>query len=414
MYDHSFGIFNFQKVMRRSDFINIPEVEQLAYKIAALERAMMMSFTFFEGENILKSFHLKKKNAYKAQDFSCELVLRKVARNIEELNPNKPPNRDFIISNVCRILEEGVPCRVYRLDVKSFYESFLDDFTWNLIESSIELNLQTKKLYKKTMLDFKNIGGVGLPRGLKLSAVVSELAMVGFDHSVWNKENVYFYVRYVDDIFIVTSGYENPTMFLDFINKTLPKGLTLNENKQKIIDVPSKAVVTVNDKIVFKVNYLGYNFTVYDPKNNQKNLYRNVRVNISDDKIVRFKKRIIKCLLDFCGSNDFELLLDRVKFLSSNFSIYDKKRMKKKLAGIYYGYPRLSIDSESLEELDLFLRRAILSNHGRVFRMLSTKLTHKQKRLILACSFCRGFQDKKFVYFSAPRISEIQECWLYE
>ncbi len=50
---------------------------------------------------------------------------------------------------------------------------------------------------------------VGLPRGVPLSATLSEYSMKRFDRFVSTLPEVYYYARYVDDIVIVTGARED-------------------------------------------------------------------------------------------------------------------------------------------------------------------------------------------------------------
>jgi hypothetical protein len=195
----------------------------------------------------------------------------------------------------------------------------------------------------------------------------------------------------------------------------------LNSSKTKIVTEESRvrpAKVGETPILRLSFDYLGYTFSVYDPQQKPKNLKaglhsRAVTVDIAKTKVKKLKTRIIRSFLDFKKNGNFSILLDRVKFLTQNFSVYNSKVGSQKLAGIFHSYPQVTDDASSLIELDQFLKHATLSKSGRLFSNTSGMLSSLQKRQLLAHSFVRGHADKSFVHFSAVRISEIQKCWLY-
>ncbi len=243
--------------------------------------------------------------------------------------------------------------------------------------------------------------------------------MKQFDHLIRSGDDTFYYSRYVDDIIIMTSTREKKAEFVTWIKSSLPPGLSLNPNKREIVEVLSKV-----EKIkgscaphIFSFDYLGYAFTVSNPTTveagNKKNgeLNRSVLIDIASRKIKKFKTRIVRAFLDYGKTGDWDLLRDRVAFLTQNFSVYNPKAGGKKLAGIYYSYPLVNAESGGLLELDRYLRNAVLARTGRVFSKSALRLCGKQKRQLLSSSFVRGHASQSFIHFSGHRISDIQRCW---
>lgn len=326
-------------------------------------------------------------------------------------------SRSFIVTILQHFLEESVAFRVYRLDIKSFYESFSINEIENKLFSLREISPHSKQLTKALLHHYSTIDGEGLPRGMAISAILSDFMMKEFDSSARNHPNVYLYGRYVDDIIIITNHDEDEFNFIEGIKQQLPKGLHLNERKQAIKSFDKhKAVKQQEPFLKFSIEYLGYQFFIYDrPKgNDNKPIFRLVRVEIAQSKIKKIKLRIVRTLIEFLKTKDETLLLDRIKYLTSNFSIIDKNTGKRRLAGIYHGYPLLSSQSKSLEELDKFLRNAILSKKGAIFSKTAVFISSRLKRRLLAQNFTRGHANKYFIYFSPSKISQIQKCWINE
>jgi hypothetical protein len=162
---------------------------------------------------------------------------------------------------------------------------------------------------------------------------------------------------------------------------------------------------------------LGYQFSIFDPTSEypaQNPGYRLVRTEIAVNKVRKIKLRIVRAFIDFKRSKNRTLLLERIKYLSSNFSVTDKNTGKKKLAGIFHSYPHLSDDSTSLTELNDFLRNAVLSKKGKLFSKTFPLLNAKLKRKLLAQDFAEGHSTRRFIHFSPLTINKIQECWQYE
>jgi len=347
-----------------------------------------------------------------------ELVARKLCSNIKNTSKAISPGRAQIVSNLRLLLEEGVPFRVYRLDVKSFYESFKASSVIAKVGELTELSPLSKRLLHDLLGCHAALGGTGIPRGLALSAALSEHLMRDFDHKVRGHSEVFFFSRYVDDIIIVTSAREDSTIFVRQIEKMLPSGLRLSPTKRQIEEARDRVnPIKPGDAPVdlFKFDYLGYSFRIGEPvrgKNKQPgDHYRTVAVDIAEKKITRFKTRISRSFLDFAKSGDWPLLRDRIKFLTKNFSVYNAKAGGKKIAGIFYSYPLASSDAQGIASLDRFLRNAILAENGRLASLSSPKLTRAQKSQLLSNSFMEGHARASFIYFSGSRLKQIQACW---
>lgn len=329
--------------------------------------------------------------------------------------------RSQIVKNLKLLLEEGVPYRIYRLDIRSFFESFQKKHVLDVVASIKNLSPHSRLLIEELLKSHAAIGGNGIPRGLSLSAVLSEILMQDFDQKVRWSNNTFYYSRYVDDIIIVSSAREKVADFLTELCAWLPPGLELNPDKKDIIEASTRVEKenSVVAKNLLQFDYLGYQFLVKNPTKQQAGkmrdgeLFRKAHVDIARKKIKRIKTRIIRSFLNYAKTNDWELLRDRVAFLTQNFSVYNPKAGGKKIAGIYHSYPLVSDGAPSLRELDRFLRNAVLAKNGRVFSITSTMLSAHQKRQLLANSFARGHSSRSFIHFSATRISQIQSCWVY-
>jgi hypothetical protein len=422
--DQSFHQDSLRRVIKKSDYDKIPYLYLTTVRDLILKQAVESANDNFGGSNPLESFLLNNKNVYRFSKFNDELVLRQACKNLKLIYGYVAPNRDNIIRNLKVLLSEGVPYSVFRLDVKSFYESFNNDYIFNEIISLRSINPQTKSVLNALMSQYVKAGGSGLPRGLEFSAVMSEILMQPFDNKIKNHIEVFFYARYVDDILIITKPQTNSKTFVNFVIENLKlMGLSLNNKKRQITKCPEnvaplKPPITLPKDVIVGFEYLGYSFKVYEPNQVKtqnslaKKQFREVKTDIASSKAKRYKTRIIKSFLDFTKNKDFKLLGMRIQFLTSNFSVPDKDSDKKKLAGIYHNYPQLTT-YEGLSDMDSFLKNAIFSNHGRVFSLSSPHLTKHRKLLLLKHSFEHGHKNRYFLHYNDYEISQIQECWKY-
>lgn len=421
MFDQSFCINTLERTIRKKDFDHkltaaLQEIFRQQQITLALDSA---NTSFNKPSNPLGSFPLHGKNIYRFTKLSDDLVARKLCDNLKRYRKKTKPGRSQIVQCLNLLLTEGVPFRVYRLDIKSFYESFNANFVDSSIRDLASLSPHSKSLLISLLASYRSMGGTGIPRGLSLSALLSEILMRSFDLSMVHSDNVYYYARYVDDIIVITSDKENSKIFLNWTQAKLPEGLNLNTQKQKVSAVPDKVIVAkgADQTERLRFDYLGYSFSVLDPvqikKLNPNDHHRDVTVDIAAKKIAKIKTRIIRSLVDHSRQPDWELLRDRLKFLRQNFSVHNPKIGTKKLAGIYHSYPEISPNAVGLLDLDRFLKNAVLSKSGRVFSKSSPHLSPKEKRELLSQSFVRGHQEQTFVHFSGKRINQIQRCWLY-
>lgn len=410
MYDQSFNAISLSKTLRRSDFNKMRSLRDDVVKQHQISEAVQQAKMGGWHTSPLSSTILRKKSVYSLKNFSDELLIRKINDNIRRHRKHRHPARTSIVSNASKLIGEAVCYRLYRLDIKSFYESFQIPKVLALVDSIEMLSIPSRKLIQNLFKHFSAGGGCGIPRGLTISATLSDLMMADFDKSIERNKNVFFYARYVDDILIITNSSENEQDFLKEIKKLLPAGLQLSRSKQFIQSV-SKA--TSLSKLVLQFEYLGYKFSVHDPS--QKKQFRKVSLDIADTKIAKIKTRIIRSLISYCDDGNFERLLLRIKFLTTNFSVLDANRSKKRLAGIYYNYHLINGNSPNgLDCLDRFLSSSVLSGDGNIFSRFFFLSTYSQRKILMKLSFKRGFTEKIFLHFPATKLKEIQDCWRYE
>ncbi|WP_296465102.1 antiviral reverse transcriptase Drt3a [Rhodoferax sp.] len=421
MYDQSFSKKTLARVIQKRDFNHVPVATRDAFREELLDKALVSALSNFNSPSPpLATFPLFNKSVYQLPKLEDELVARKLTQNLRRFASSSAEGRSQIVRNLALLLSEGVPYRVYRLDVRSFYESFQKSEVIRTLHQLRHLSPQSKSLIETLLNSHAAMGGSGVPRGLSLSAILSNLLMRDFDKTIHSNQETFYYSRYVDDIVIITSTREKAERFITQVKHSLPEGLELNPNKRQIVEAEGRVKPTkpTDPKVsLFEFEYLGYRFIVSEPIKQRNNVsagdqHRNVIVDIGLSKVKKLKTRIVRSFLDFSRNGDWELLHDRIAFLTQNFSVHNPKAGDKKLAGIFHSYPLLTDAAAALHELDRFLRNAILSRTGRTFSSSATSLSASKRKQLLTYSFVRGHAHKVFAHFHSTRISEIQRCWV--
>lgn len=333
------------------------------------------------------------KNVFYVKKYEDILVLRKINYILYRLYKVKQADRTNIVSQIKHLLQESGPMTIMKFDIQSFYESIDKD---KVITDIVNKNLLSYK-NKTILLNFmykKEFPQSGLPRGINISATLSELYLERFDEAIANYDGVYFYARFVDDM-IIFSYKKNEGRIKDYIEQLfLDLNLHLNPNKESVI-------FHEDSSHSFDFEFLGYKFQ-YDGKLN---------LSIADSKIKKYKTRIILALLDFIKNADYELLKKRIRFLTGNYPIRRSSAKGNLYGGIYYNYPLLESNSSGLSELTDFLQNALCAKSSVFGRKLCTVLTEKNRRELLHYTFESGFKNRKVNLFSPSEIHLIKKCW---
>nr|WP_314522842.1 antiviral reverse transcriptase Drt3a [uncultured Rahnella sp.] len=381
---------------------------------------------FRAGVSIHK-FQLKGRCVYSSSCLKEKLILRHTNFNLKRTKGVFLKQRNTIIEEIKINLKEGTQYRIYRLDIKSFFESIDLDVLISIINNNSDISRHTKnivKWYLKTCE--RTFSSKGLPRGLEISPVLSEIYLSEFDKKITKDNDVFYYARFVDDIIIITSGFENENEIINKIQAELPRGLVLNSNEDKKSISPlitkRKQGTQPNGSLVYQFNFLGYSFSVIDTVLTNPRIahvcYRHVKVDLSPNRLKKIKTRIAKSFYAFKKNGDFKLLLDRISFLTSNrdlkrkiknTSLVDKLKIS---TGIYYSNAKLDVNSESLISLDKFLIFCTSSNKHRINKIAKFNLNKNQKKEILRNSFKKGFSERIYRKFNYGRYEEIIKIWL--
>lgn len=367
--------------------------------------------TILKGKTTYILEKIKKDNSNLKQRLIDDFVLRKVNKNLRRTYGVRQSDRYKIIKNVKSLLSENSPFYVCKTDIKHFYETINRDKILSDIRSSSILSFDTKFILEQFFSNELFHDTQGLPRGINISATLSEYFMRYFDKEIRKICGVYYYARFVDDI-IIFSTKEITKSTLKQISELLPKGLALNLEKTNIVKFHNKASLFLKDKL--SITFLGYQFFKYAEKNKKHETKIKIKTVIAPQKIKKIKERLIKTFIAFSKHKDIKLLKDRLLFLSANYPI---KSMRQEITpydkigylhgGIAYNYPLID-DTSCLKELDTFLFQLINTT---AFSKINNTFTPGQRKELQKYSFYAGYQRRIKRMFNFNRRTEIVECW---
>ncbi|UYO75024.1 RNA-directed DNA polymerase [Halomonas qinghailakensis] len=319
---------------------------------------------------------------------------KQIQKNIKYTYGVKQADRDLIVPQLRSVLDNKFPKVILKTDIKSFYETINRRLLLEKLNESPILSLTTRKLIARILKSYEEESGeaLGIPRGVGVSAYLSELYMQDFDSEIESLPNMIYYARYVDDIIIVLSPEPGKSSqdYLSLIENILEKEkLSLNflDQKTKNFDFSSA-------DINFEFDYLGYKFKCYggavslELANKKKSNY-NRRI---ADVINAYKKNSIKQ-----PSKARKELLLRLKFLTYNTKLSNNKGNA--VVGIYNSNKWIT-NSNCLQSLDDRLNGLAGSINNQSLRDRISKF-----------SFKKGFDKRLFANFSAQDFSSITRAW---
>lgn len=320
-------------------------------------------------------------------------AIKQITNNISRIYKVRQANRNQIVTQLSDCLSDGFPYHVVKLDVQEFYESIDHSVLLSKLRSDQLLSATTMRLIERLLWDYASAAGTagrGLPRGVGLSAILSELYMRDFDDRISSLEDVAFFARYVDDIIVLFA----PT-----------KGSTTDDYRKKVVEELRRKKLLVNASKsteappATELTYLGYKFS--DVRS------ASCTVLMSDAKFQKYKKRLNACFTRYNrqrtrkSKKAYRLLVKRVQYLTGNTQLTHSKQNA--FVGIYFSNPHLT-ELSQLQRLD----DALATHIG--------KLTHSAslQTKLQAYSFQAGYSERTFRRFHRlHEFEEITKAWKY-
>jgi len=323
------------------------------------------------------------------------LCLRRTNHIIKKALRTPILNRDDEVKQLLQVLRGETKCNIFRTDIKSYFESVpFAEIIGRLETDGLRNNCALTHLKNLNSFLVQHHLFSGLPRGLALSSTLADYALQGFDRDIFNCDSVVYYTRYVDDICIV--HFTDHQVIEKLIEQNLPYSLKLNQDKTQMLELPSAK----------HLEFLGYRIELNHARG----------VSIADNKIGKAKKRIVLSLRAFLHDHDFDLLFDRLRFLSCSTRIKKVNRKMPVFIGYRHVYRLCENDAivKQLKNLDAFMHGIINSKRFVLGRSLRAILNDEQRKQLHTISFEKYYGSKLTFTIKPKRISDIKRAWQYE
>ena len=326
-------------------------------------------------------------------DYLCQnLILRKLHKNIKAIYKVQQADRNTIVRQMRILLNENVDMWVVRLDVRHFYESINREKLITKLTEDARLSYPSITLLQSLFKEPVVAGGTGMPRGLGMSAAMSELYMKYFDLTIRRVEGVYYYARFVDDIIVFCSSEWSKELTWKIAQDGLNRlGLELNTEKSYTWCSSAQRAELV---------YLGYTFMKIGSK---------VDVSIADKKINVIKTRLTKSFVRFAKDRNFNLLKLRIKFLTGNFTLYQADTLLPIKVGLFFNYKQAT-NIVSLDKLDKYYQKLLHCRTGKLGSHIA--LTKLELKDLEKYSFRFGYENHVNHHFTNDQMDMITNCWL--
>jgi hypothetical protein len=361
------------------------------------------------GDLELHQIAIKGNVAHSIRSTPHLVALRCLNQTIRQSVGIEPSDRDTVIRRLTSVLAEGVPHRLYKFDIRKFFDSVDTLQLFPQLANEVRIPRSAVLVLENFLYELAIRGISGLPRGIQLSATLSEYSMKQFDRFVSRLPEVYYYARYVDDIIIVTGAREDLAKFTRQIKRKLPFTLEFNSTKTRHIAIPVQPK-SDGSSVVGDFDYLGYNFSIHETKRVDHRLSRSVDVTLASSKIRRLKSRVSRAVACFAADGDVGLFERRLQLLTGNYNLRDVSTGRLRNVGLYCNYRRANSDV-GLIELDSFLRSIFVGERSSLARLLASKISPTARRSFLRFSFAKSFNNRTFYNFRPDELAELARCW---
>ena len=405
-----------QRINKERDKIHKSELKEEKKELKRIREESISKILEKIAENVNKpdfSINISNGGIYGKPSYKLEnkieniFLSKQLQQNIYRKYKIRQSSRFEILSLFKNLLEDGFPKYVIRTDIKCFYETITQREVLQKIKEDNLLSLKTQRFVGEILNGYNIItsqteGFKGVPRGVGISAYLSELYMRSIDNKIKELPDLIFYARYVDDIIAVFTPPKQEKCLLKKYKTGIysiieESYLSINEEKTNLIDLfQDLRHINLKDNRCKPIVFLGYTIgSKVVQKQNENNSNGTpideyaLSIEMSERKLERYKLKIKLAYSDFEKKKKhdrqraFKLLLARIDYLSSNTKLRNNK--SRVFVGIYYSNPLL-MNCDSLAQLNR-------SHKWRVFRL---GFSSNEKEQLLKCNFEDGFHKRTF------------------
>lgn len=410
---------NMRKSIRYKDLHKFPQFNSKANIEAIADKTVGKISSNSVWANAIEKIWVKGKVAWNIKDPKAVLAHNLLNRNLKANYSSQNQDRKVTIDLIISHLKDSYSYCVHRLDIKSFYESFDRRDILKKFRNDSIISKKSVSILEGFFQELSKLGAKGLPRGIGISSVLSEIMMSQFDEKISSLKEVLFYARFVDDIIIITTpNFNSNALKRKVKNAGLPEALEFHSKGDKVFfSTISKASEKHMPTVEF--DFLGYLFSVKSVENDVgRNLdfkRRELDVSIASEKVKKIKLRIIKSFAATLSSrkaseSDIALLNKRIMFLSKNFRLPNSEKEKNIHSGIYHNYSFID-DLSQLKEIDRFYQSLLFGNKTRLSKRIRKGIPFNSRKGLGKHSFLRGFQEKEHCRFDNSDFNLIKRIW---
>lgn len=388
----------------------IAHMEALADEVNSRSFAFNISTSVFDGK---EEFMLD-------DSLAASYAMKQLQHNIKRTFKIEMTGRHQILSSIKRLLNVKMPIYIIRTDISGFFESIPQERLLKKVLDNSLLSYKSKAFIKGIIDEYERIKDttlvaprVGVPRGIGISSILSEIYMKDIDNRLRSRREVIYYTRYVDDIFMIMTSLEDyktiddyyaalEVMFSEYGLSLKPK----TDAKCQLVKYSPKEMFTP-----VSFDYLGYKLNM-----SVVNKILITSYTLSDKKKTRIDERINNAFAHFENLSKVDIkvarkdLIDSLNFITGNFRLSNAKHCAK--VGLYYNNDLL----DEISELDSYtstLHVHPINPHAGSFRTVVERQAYIDalKAKIDKIDFKARWEDKTMYDFSVARIAEIS-IWL--
>lgn len=426
------------------DVLEIIQLKQELKDLREKKQECLQSYTDSLANNVNGSnfrFHLIKVKLGSKVGFKIDrnnhsqlFAMKQLQCNLQKTFKVKQANRHLIMANIKLLLKTKRPYYIIRTDVSSFFESISQDILLHSIMNNTLLSYKSKVFIKailnqyeeekKKLTDEESIGmkeGHGVPRGIGISSLLSEIYMRDLDNTLRKRPEVIFYVRYVDDIFMLLAQLPHDKTIEDYYNDLENEFKKFELSLKKFADEKCFVYDCEKQKSqLLEVTYLGYKLSDKNVPQGTGNSERAIYFHLSTNKHNRIKQRINNAFKHFDFINKYNLhqarkdLVDSLKLIVGNVKLHKSKSGIK--TGLYFNSDLLDEDVDDLNQLNKYLHNKKVILYEKLFSNSEEKIKYETALYgrIKKFDFVESWKTRKMFSLSGKRLKEIMRWLNYE
>lgn len=424
------------------DVLEITQLKQKLKNLREKKQESLQSYTDSLANNVngsrflfrLIKVKLGSKIGFKIDrnNHSQLFAMKQLQCNLQKTFKVKQANRHLIMANIKLLLKTKRPYYIIRTDVSSFFESISQERLLHSIMDNTLLSYKSKVFVKAILNQYeeekKNLTdedcegmkeGYGVPRGIGISSLLSEIYMRDLDSTIRKRPEVIFYVRYVDDIFMLLAQLPQGKTIVEYYNDLKNEFLQYNLSLKPSQDSKCSLIDYFAQKTSpSKLTYLGYELTIVVDYPNGKNT--DVSFKLSSDKYKRITRRIDNAFKHFDAINKYDLhqarkdLVDSLKLIIGNVRLHKSKSSIK--TGLYFNSDLLDENVDDLDQLNKYLHEKKVILYDKLFSDSEEKIKYEAALYdrIKKFDFVESWKTRKMYSLEGKRLKEIMRWLNYE